>query len=81
MKFTVLFILSSSLSFSQVMWDVKTYGAFKWYYQFGDEFTGSTLDTDKWRIGLPWGNAVMSQDLIFDNKSVELKDGILKEVK
>jgi beta-glucanase (GH16 family) len=78
MKLTILFILSSFLSFAQVMWDVKTYGAFKWYYQFGDEFTGDTLDNEKWRIGLPWGNAVMSQDLIFDSKSIELKDGILK---
>ena len=49
------------------MWDVKTYGAFKWYYQFGDEFTGNALDKEKWRIGLPWGNAVMSQDLFFDD--------------
>ena len=78
MKSTILFFFMSYLSFSQVMWDVKTYGALKWYYQFGDEFTSNTLNTEKWRIGLPWGNAVMSQDLIFDSKSIELKDGILK---
>ena len=78
MKITILFFFVTYLSFSQVMWDVKTYGAFKWYYQFGDEFTGNALDKEKWRIGLPWGNAVMSQDLIFDNKSIELQDGILK---
>ncbi len=63
---------------AQVSWQIKSDESVKWYYQFGDEFNDKTLDEKKWLNGLPWGNAVMSQDFVFANKNVEFNDGSIK---
>ncbi len=63
---------------SQVSWQIKSNESVKWYYQFGDEFNSKSLDNKKWINGLPWGNVIMNQDLIFVEKNVEFSDGLAK---
>ncbi len=60
---------------SQVMWQIFNTSNKKWFYQDGDEFNAPQLNETDWRLGLPWGNFTMSQDLYFANENVYQKDG------
>src|ERR1700752_4490729 len=77
MKTLFLFLIIASGLHAQVMWQVKTNESKKWYYQDGDEFNDFNIDRDKWKLGMPWGNAVLTQDLYFSEDNVSLLDGKL----
>lgn len=72
----VAFLLISLTYNAQVMWQVKSDTAQKWFYQDGDEFNGYYIDEEKWRFGFPWGNVVMNQDLYYSRENVTVKDGV-----
>ncbi len=74
----VIALLFPIITNAQVMWQIKKNGNVKWFYQFGDEFNGSTLDETKWIYGMPWGNSAMSQELLFTNNNVVESDGSIK---
>jgi len=77
MKTLFLFLIITSGLQAQVMWQVKTNESKKWYYQDGDEFNDFSVNQDKWKLGMPWGNAVLTQDLYFSEDNVSLVDGKL----
>lgn len=78
MKIICFLILTSFFSHAQVSWQIKTNENVKWYYQFGDEFNTSNLDFSKWRSGLPWGNVMMNQDLVFSENNLVFENGVIK---
>jgi beta-glucanase (GH16 family) len=70
----LLLILSVNLN-AQYLWQIKSDTIVTWYFQSGDEFNGTDLNTEKWKSGLPWGNVAMSQDLYFNDENVVTSDG------
>lgn len=61
---------------SQVMWQVKSETATKWYLQDNDEFTNSDESFAFWKSGYPWGPFAMSLDLIYKLENIEYRDGV-----
>lgn len=60
-----------------MLWQVKKDTVQKWYYEDGDEFNSYSLNTDKWKYGMPWGKVVMQQDLYYDDADVRQAGGLI----
>ncbi|HRF99625.1 MAG TPA: glycoside hydrolase family 16 protein [Bacteroidia bacterium] len=72
----VFALIFSANVYSQVMWQVKINSSQKWYYQDGDEFNNPIIDENKWVFGMPWGNVVMNQDLVYSRNNVIVENGL-----
>lgn len=74
--FVLLCLFFSITMKAQVMWQIKKDTSYKWFYQDGDEFNENTINEQKWRYGMPWGNTIMAQDLHFTKENVVLNNGV-----
>lgn len=48
-----------------------------WQSQWGDDFSGATLDQTKWSYHYPWGTT-HNHDAVMDRSQVVVSDGSLK---
>lgn len=60
---------------SQYLWQIYPDTVVKWCYYNGDEFNHQDLDQNKWMLHLPWSRAVISQDIYYLDKNVEVNNG------
>lgn len=73
------FFISVHLS-AQVLWQFSVDTVVKWYYQGGDEFNGSKINTDQWAYYL-WARSLYmnsEQQYYTEGKNHELSNGTLK---
>ncbi len=54
---------------------VKGYG---WNLEWSDDFTGSSLDMNKWKIGYPWGSKTHNHKGYATKENAVVENGILK---
>jgi beta-glucanase (GH16 family) len=71
-------ILISSLSQSQVMWQIKKDTVVKWYYYDGDEFNGTKVDQEKWIPAYSYSKINYRFDYLMKPERLEYADGICK---
>lgn len=78
--FLVFIGIISKSAISQQLWQINKDTVITWYYQDGDEFNDSTLNTDIWKYWYGWARTIFSQkeqQYYTDGKNLELKDGRL----
>lgn len=65
---------------SQQLWQINKDTVITWFYQDGDEFNESNLNTDMWKYWYGWARTIFSQkeqQYYTDGKNLELKNGRL----
>lgn len=80
MRLLSLFVLSSFSLFGQlqpILWHVKTDTIERWNYHFGDEFSSTTLDKEKWFDTYSWGGLLAKYRIYSDPKMVVPHEGFL----
>lgn len=80
MRLLSLFVLSSFSLFGQlqpILWHVKTDTIERWNYHFGDEFSSTTLDKEKWFDTYSWGGLLTKYRIYSDPKMVVPHEGFL----
>ncbi len=78
--FFILLVLLTTNSFAQRMWQINKDTVINWYYQDGDEFNDSTLNTEKWAYQFGWARSIYGnkeQQYYTDGSNHTLKDGKL----
>lgn len=82
MKYPILFFLLISYSFSAqlkpILFQFRTDTVLTWHYQFGDEFSGSTIDQNKWIPRYPWGGLLLDQGQWATPEMISIKNGWLQ---
>jgi beta-glucanase (GH16 family) len=71
--FLILFLNTLN---SQVLWQVKSTTATKWFLQDCDEFSNDAIDTKMWKSGLPWGNYVYNLDFMYKAENITFSNGV-----
>ena len=67
MRLLSIFLLSSFSLFGQlqpILWHVKSDTIERWNYHFGDEFSTTTLDNEKWYGTYSWGGLLAKYRII-----------------
>jgi len=80
MRLLILFITVSFSVFGQlqpILWHVKTDTIERWNYHFGDEFSTTTLDKEKWFDTYSWGGLLVNYRIYSDPKLVVPNDGFV----
>lgn len=75
-----LLIISFNKAYSQILWNIKTDTVINYYYDFGDEFSETTLDKEKWATNYGWARSIASnkeQQYYTDEGNYEVKNGTL----
>jgi len=78
--FSILFICLSKNITSQITWILNKDSITTYYYNDGDEFEESTLNTTKWKYWYGWCRSIPHQQekqYYTDGKNQELKNGYL----
>jgi len=77
----LFFFLTVSLGvFGQlqpILWHVKTDTIERWNYHFGDEFSTSKLDSEKWFDTYSWGGLLVKYRIYSDPKLVVPQEGFI----
>ncbi|NBR13294.1 MAG: glycoside hydrolase family 16 protein [Flavobacteriales bacterium] len=80
MRFLLLFLLISCSTFGQlqpILWQVKSDTIQKWNYHFGDEFTSSKLDNEKWFDTYAWGGLLADKRIYSAPEMVVPNEGFI----
>lgn len=77
MRFLVILCMSSHLAFSQVIFKVYKDSVQVLELKDGDEFSGKSLDEDRWHKGLVWTRVLLSQDLAFPPDDIQVDKGLV----
>ncbi|MFM6946390.1 MAG: family 16 glycosylhydrolase [Flavobacteriales bacterium] len=81
MKYPILFFLLISYSLSAqlkpILFQFRTDTVLTWHYQFGDEFSGSTIDQNKWITRYPWGGLLLDQSQWSTPEMLQVQNGWL----
>ncbi|MGZ3903731.1 MAG: glycoside hydrolase family 16 protein [Bacteroidia bacterium] len=76
-KIILIFVLFtiSAITYAQSLYQVYPDKVVKWNYSFGDEFESDKLNLDKWNPGFPWARTLFTQDVIYLEDNIKLKNG------
>jgi beta-glucanase (GH16 family) len=80
LKALIIFLLLCKTIFPQYLWQVKKDTLIKWHYLDGDEFTDSTINTNKWGFNYGWARSIYAnkeQQYYTDGENHKVKKGIL----
>lgn len=80
MRLLSIFLLSSFSLFGQlqpILWHVKSDTIERWNYHFGDEFSTTTLDNEKWYGTYSWGGLLAKYRIYSDPKLVVPHEGFI----
>lgn len=80
MRLLFVFLLSSFCLFGQlqpILWHVKSDTIERWNYHFGDEFSTTTLDKEKWFDTYSWGGLLAKYRIYSDPKLVVPHEGFV----
>ena len=81
MKYPILFFLLISYSLSAqlkpILFQFRTDTVLTWHYQFGDEFSSSTIDQNKWIPRYPWGGLLLDQSQWSTPEMLQVQNGWL----
>lgn len=78
--FSLIFICLSKNITSQITWIINKDSVITYYYQDGDEFDDTLINTTKWKYWYGWGRSIPhqhEQQYYTDGKNHELKNGYL----
>jgi beta-glucanase (GH16 family) len=82
MKHPILFFLLLSFSLSAqlkpILFQFKTDTVLTWYYQFGDEFSNTAINQNKWIPRYPWGGLLLDQSQWAKPEMVHVQNGWLQ---
>lgn len=73
--FIFSFLFSAFLN-AQVMWQFKKDTVIKWYYYDGDEFSGTTYDSEKWIPAFSWTEMNYDMKFRMTPERLVLNDGV-----
>jgi beta-glucanase (GH16 family) len=80
MRLLFLFLFASSSLLGQlqpILWHVKSDTIERWNYHFGDEFSTTTLDKEKWFDTYSWGGLLVKYRIYSDPKLVVPQGGFV----
>jgi beta-glucanase (GH16 family) len=80
MRLLFICLLASFTLFGQlqpILWHVKTDTIERWDYHFGDEFSTTTLDSEKWFDTYSWGGLLAKYRIYSDPKLVVPHEGFV----
>lgn len=80
MRLLLFFVLISCSTFGQlkpILWHIKSDSIQKWNYHFGDEFSSSKLDYEKWYDSYSWGGLLADQRIYSAPEMVVPNEGYL----
>jgi beta-glucanase (GH16 family) len=78
MKKIVLFLIISSVSNAQHLWQVYPDKVVRWNYFDGDEFNKNTINKEKWITALPWSDAVYQSDIYYTENNISFDNGNIR---
>jgi len=58
---SILILFVCKASFAQKLWQINKDTVITWYYQDGDEFNDSELNTNQWKTWYEWACTIFSQ--------------------
>jgi len=77
----IIFLISATSSFSQLLWQINEDTVIQYYYTDGDEFSENEINSDKWSPSYGWARSIASnkeQQYYSDfMQNHELKNGCL----
>ena len=71
-------LIQSNAQLKPVLFQLKTDTIIKWNYYFGDEFSKSEVNDEKWHMGYPWGGLSILEDEWADPANLKIENGILE---
>ena len=79
MRFLTLFFLVASFQLNAqlkpIMWQISADSITNWEYYFGDDFSTTSFDKNKWYDGYPWGGLQMVQHIYTAPEMVTPNEG------